>query len=398
MNAKKFALLAFVTFIAILLAQVATDEQGKHSAAPKAEGNLYPGLLDQVATVREIKINNPQNSFTVQGEGEQWKLLEKAGYPAALDKVRQVIAGVAGLEIQEAKTRNPALFERLQVEDRSAKNAQSTQITLLDKDGKALADVLVGKSEGAKVDRTRNEIYVRKAGEQQSWQVIGYLPADLAQEMTEWLDKSLMNIDAQRLKEVSFVYADGEEVNLLKLQQGDKEWQLLDIPEGQQLKGGYMLNGIASIPSNLSLDDVLAAKDFDFGDKADTATYRTFDGLVLSVRFKKQDEKTYVAFSASVDELLKAKAAEQAKPKEGEEKPAAELPDVSAEAASLNQKLADWVYVLPAFKANNLGHRMSDLAEVPKAAAETAPSDALAQPITGEMSEMLRQQLQSLGK
>lgn len=388
MNAKNLIILALVTLLMIGLAQWVSDTP-EAVKAPEVGTQLFPQLLEQSQAIQRLTVQTGEETFNLVRDGEDWFLEEKSRYPAALEKVRQVLAGLGGLSILEAKTSNPELFPRLQVEAIDAKDAQSILLSLKDKDGKELAALLVGKSQSAKGDRTRNELYVRKPGEQQSWLALGYLPIHSNKSALDWVEKQILDIDSQRMREVSFHYADGETLRIYKELKTDKDWKLADIPEGQKLKGAYLLNGIGATLDGLSLEDVQAAKDFEFSAPS-TVRFSTFDGLQVSVKMQEQDDKLHLAFSAAGQPVAEEKAAAEAEDKTA--KPEADKVDVVAEAAALNAKLKDWVYVLPNYKAMNLKKRIGELVE---AEGEAQPADALAHPGT---TDALLQQLQGLGQ
>ena len=172
-------------------------------------------------------------------------------------------------------------------------------------------------------------------------------------------------------------------------------------PPGRELLSEYEANGIASVLAGLKFDDVAKAESA-VPDPASTvsATFQTFDGLVVEITGFASEGKRYASFKASVDPAradLAAKAAQlnalaeheraqkggdnteekaEGKPAAAESAPLAVTDPVAFvaerrkslddEAAALNRIAQGWVYVLPAYKYANMDKRLEDLLK-PKA-------------------------------
>ena len=79
------------------------------------------------------------------------------------------MAGLADLRLLEAKTDQADRHARLEVEDITAKDAKSRQVTLAGADGKPLADLIVGKQNYTSDLNGLRGVYVRKPGNAQAW-------------------------------------------------------------------------------------------------------------------------------------------------------------------------------------------------------------------------------------
>ena len=94
-----------------------------------------------------------------------------------------------------------------------------------------------------------------------------------------------------------------------------------------------------------------------------TTVFETFDGLTITVTLFDEDESTWLGFSAATmpvagEDSASAESIEAA----GDTAAApAEAPDVAAEAAAINARVAGWQYELPDYKKNLLMRRWDDI-------------------------------------
>ena len=126
------------------------------------------------------------------------------------------------------------------------------------------------------------------------------------------------------------------------------------------------VNEWASAVEFLSFEDV-AKQDPASQPRADTTftTIRTFDGVVLTVRIDRHDDKPWATFAAEVDSAQAAKAAAQ---------PEAGAPDPVHEVQEIQERTAAWSYRLSEYAAKELAPEADDLTEKPaKPAAPAAP-------------------------
>ena len=79
-------------------------------------------------------------------DGDGWFVAEKGNYPAAAGKVRQIVLGMADLALVEPKTR--PIHPRLEVDDPG--KGKSTLVTLKDKAGTPLAELIIGNATTAR--------------------------------------------------------------------------------------------------------------------------------------------------------------------------------------------------------------------------------------------------------
>src|SRR5207247_10988712 len=92
-------------------------------------------------------------------------------------------------------TERPVLFGRLDLDDPTTGN--STQLTLQDRAGQTVAELIVGKRRQDRLGGGNDSVYVRKPGINRAWLARGSL--DLSGEPVEWPDRRILDIPISRI-------------------------------------------------------------------------------------------------------------------------------------------------------------------------------------------------------
>lgn len=367
MRAKGFLALTVVTAALIVGAVVAYPEST--TSNPEPGPRFFPSLgPEAVNKVTSIKVTAKGETFTVERKGDKWVVADKGGYPARFEKVKEALVSLANLRRFEEKTKDKDRLHKLDLEDPQAKGSASKRLTVA-ADGKTVADVIVGKSNDKDILFGRSLVYVRMPDSSQAWLAIG--DPKLEDTALGWIDKTLFDVKTARLKKIEQKLADGGEIVVEKAKPEDKEFALGNLPEGREIKNDRFLRYIAEGLDSLKLEDVSPAAKIDFAkNAAGSAVFRTFDGLVVTVKLAtvgaKKDEKTWATFEASVDDaaLLKDKPAK-----------GSALMDAAAvkkEAAAINAKTKGWAFQLNSTVSRFMLYKMDELLK-PAKKAEKAP-------------------------
>ncbi|HVO15763.1 MAG TPA: DUF4340 domain-containing protein [Alphaproteobacteria bacterium] len=387
MRLKTFAILSAVTAVVVVGAIV--EQSGTASATRVAGGEkLFPDLATELNGVARIEVAEHDKSFTVLRNGDQWTLRERGGYRVDPDVVKRVLSAFVEMQTVEAKTDKPASYPRIQVEDVAAKDAKSLQVTIKNTGGKDMARLIVGKPRESKTGAAADRLYVRRAGEAQSWLVKSTLSVD--KDPVRWLDRKMVDVASERVSRVTTVQPDGARLVIVKDKPGsDGKFALQGtVPAGMKPKSQGDLGAPASALTALEFDDVKPVGEIDFGKKpVGEADYRTFDGLVISIKMAEVDGNVWGLVTASVDESARpaqtdSAKSEPAKPgddkagdkKPGEDKAAAEkkapaiksLDEVKKEAAAITARVQGWAYKLPSFAVRSFQSKMADMVEKEK--------------------------------
>jgi len=390
MRKTAFFALCIATVLAVAAAMFVSTQRAPESEV--AQSALFPGLAEHINDVARIEVKSKDQKTTVRKDGERWVIEDRGGYPALFDKVKATVVAVADLEVLEPKTTNKELYPRLGVEGIDAEPSSSVLVSLADGQSKPLAALLVGKPRSGGPAGT----YVRRPDEPQAWLVRGQV--EVSADPVEWMERELLNIAPERIREITIEKAGDRPVRAFKKEPKDKDFVLADLPKGAKLKSQLTLNGLANALDQLRLDDVKKRAGFELPKGHTVTTLRGFDGLVAVVESAAIDDRTHAIFEFSYDAAAAAEpekvspapgpavdqAPAAAPAAAGTEKPAGApeaptppadapksdvpapepaKPSVADEVATLNAKVAEWVYLLPTYKGKLLAEGLSDLTE-----------------------------------
>lgn len=375
---------ALAVIAAILIAVTVFVSQRKDAASPQTGQPVFPGLKATINDVSEMSIVTQSGTITIHRAEDSWRVKEKHEYPADLGKVREALIGLAELKILEPKTRKPELYEKLGVQDVEAEGSLSTSVTLKDAAGNTLAAVIIGNDRPAGGNGDQKEMFIRKPENPQTWLAMGTL--SIEKNPGEWLDKELVRIETNRVRRLRVIHPDDTRLVLEKAKPADLDYHMVDLPEGLELQSQFTVNNVVSTVASLSMDDVNPRSEIPFDRQpVVTAVFQTFDGLEGTVKILRKDEKNYVQISAAfnADLIWKPEPEEAPEPEQasapqaaGQPEPKAQdkeapakpeqpkikpEPEVKAEIQALNKRTANWVYVIPQFRAEAILKKPQDL-------------------------------------
>jgi Domain of unknown function (DUF4340) len=359
MRARNAGMLLAAAVAVAALATVAVMRRESATTAVNVSQIVLPQLASRINETTAMEITGPKGAFRVARDAEgRWIMPEKSGYPANADKIRKAILGLAELAAVESRTDNPAQYERLGVGDPGAASS-SIGVRLLDGSGRDLANLIVGKTKTPESEQRPAEIYVRRPGEAGSWLAKGRL--GVVAESVEWLDREVFRLRRERVAEVLVTHADGEKVRVFRDKPDAADFTLAGIPKGKVATSAYDVNALPGALEFVTFEDVRRASDLNIGAGTVSARFKTFDGLVVTVRTAARDSKFWARYEIS---------AEAAAPPAG----GASLLDAEAvkkQAAEWQARVADWVYQIGDYQAKDLTRRLADLVrEEEKAPAE----------------------------
>jgi Domain of unknown function (DUF4340) len=371
MNTKSLMWLGAVTVLIAGVAAMTIQRREASEKSPEETKKLFPDLVKSVNDVASITIQKKDGEYTLQKNGDTWGSLEKKGFPVDIEPVRKTLLGLCDATLLEQKTSDKERYAKLGVQDPDAEGSTSTLVTLKDAGGKVLASLIVGKPHEGKSFGT-NEVYVRRAGESESW--LAKAALDLKDKEVDWLDKKILEVKRDRIRSVDVKHPDGEVVHIEREKPEDTNFTLANIPEGKELTFPTAASGLASSLEWLNLEDVVPASDVDFKSTPPvTCRFTTFDGLTVTVTTKDDKDKTYAKFETAYEappEAVGPKPEEkkdEASPdkkdeKKDDKKPEKKSPDeVKKESADLNARLSQWVYVIPSYNKASFTKHMADL-------------------------------------
>lgn len=368
-NTKHLTVLAAaaVIFIIATIFSESTDHGISGSGSP-----MYPDLLGQANDVVSIKIQRANaQELNLTRNKDMWQVTENNGYPADINKVRELVLGLGNLVRVEPKTKKPKNYAQIGLQNVTEEGSAATRVTVKIDPDKTIVDLLIGNSKASHSDSSKKSYYVRTASDPQSWLVDGDLPDKW--EAKDWLDINIFGIDRSRIKEVVVDHHDGEKVYIHRKDATVRDFTLDSLKPGEKVTAPFEVNNIATTFTKMTFDDVVSEKE---SGAEQTPTYtaklKTFDGLVITFQpYKKGDihlVKYMASFNAETSNVEKdAQSTATAETKSSDDKskePAAKFltPDeVKQEIAKYNAIWQGWMYQLPEFRIKNIGKKKADL-------------------------------------
>lgn len=418
MSPKTLGALAGTTGVAILLAVWATrgpatgddaadagskpggTSTGASGQAPTT-GALFPVLATRISDVSEISVKSKDSEVVLKrsdakSEGKSggkdgapvWMVTSKSNYPADANKVRDAVVSLNELRVVDHKTQKPENYAFLGVTDPESKDSPSRLVTLKDAAGQVLVGAVLGNTvaaAGAPKGETRTNIYLRRAGEAQAYQAEGRLDprASFDPDALSWLDRDVISVDAARVKSVTITHADGSRTRIEKESRDAKDFVVLGIPAGRELKYAGAASPTGGALSRVNLDDVMPIQQASEGaSPTGSAEFFTFDGLVVTVETSTKGGTGWATFAARYEEPdIEPVPSNQPPPAATDSAEKQKKADeIKNEADDLNRKASAWAYALPEFKLKQFQTTVDEMLkplDAPKSEAQPEPGVTL---------------------
>ena len=289
MNQKVVLILVIIIAVMGAVAMfVAKDE-------PAANGPvaLFPGI--NIAELDQIEMKSRGNTVTLVLKDSQWRVQEKAGYPADTSDLSELVNQLGKAKLQEKKTSRPENFARLGVDDIEQADSEAILVTLTVGDEQYA--VLVGDTSSA-----RRGSYIRKPGDDQVWLIDKSLVID--KESSDWVEPVIIDVAAEDVSYVKFLTS-GNELTFLRGEDGEFSFQ--EMPADRTLKYPTIINEPARALVKVRLEDV-ELHDPERWQGPDTALFTLKNGTVVTVQGvteegAEEDEKNHwIHFSVSPSE------------------------------------------------------------------------------------------------
>jgi hypothetical protein len=299
----------------------------RHLERATLTGDLVlPGLEHAVNTVTEVRLRKGDGTLTTLRPGaDGWSVTERA-WPAQLSKLRKLLLDLGALNVVEEKTRLPANYPALGVEDVSSPKATGTEVEVVSP--WHTWALIVGKPSGAKAG------YVRVASAVQSLLAAPLVPVEA--DPKSWLEHALIDLPAERVREIEERPPAGPGFSASRQKKEDAHFSVAPLPKGRELSGPGAADSLAAALSGLTLEDVAKAAPAD--PKATHAFFRTFDGLEVQASGRQDGARSLVVLSAR-----------------------ATAPAAGEEAQKLTARLAGWEFEIPDYKYAAIFTPVSDL-------------------------------------
>jgi uncharacterized protein DUF4340 len=254
----------------------------------------------------------------------QWSMMERSNYPASLDQVHKVLVGLATLETIEPKTATPDWFHYVNLD--APPKGNGIRIDVSDTSGRPMAAALFGTTEDIGDASGAIGIFVRRPTELQSWLVRSVF--DPKSDPGDWMDKSTIKLDRERIQEVNVTPATGPAYSARREKPSDADFKLSPVASGREPSNEAAADGVASVMTGFTFDDVKPVGQVDFS-RATKVTTKTFDGLTLTTSVVQLGQDYWAKVAATAD---------------------SSHPDAEKEAAKISAQTAPWAYKLPPYE------------------------------------------------
>ncbi len=314
-------------------------------APPVGTGALaFPGLAQRLGSAARIEVRRHDGALEITRRGDVWVLPTKGDYPIRQEKLRELLTGLTELRLMEPRTGNPEMFDRLGLEDPMRAGATSTLLRVVDAQGAALVELVIGRRRVRTQGNVPESAYVRRPSENQAWLAEGRIPVDADPQL--WLDRDIANLPRERAQRV--VIARTGEQSLVLTHSGQPDGKLaITTPADAPPADDISLDEVSRSFEFLTFLDVRREADAP-GEALGETRFELTDRLAIIARPRKQAEEIWVTLAAEGDE----------------------------EAARLNARWRGWVYQIGQWKEKAMIPRLEDLRRQ-----EEAPAPATEPPI-----------------
>lgn len=347
MKPVPFLALAALTVVVVVAALIVAAGQRSTTAIPTERERAFADLEGRENDAASLEVVTNETGFTLVRAGGGWGMRDRAGYPVHYDRIKSAVVGLAELKLLEAKTSDPARYERLQLREPEDEGAQSVRFEIRDGGGAVLASGVIGKRNPSLFGEGGGGTYLRRGADAQSWLAEGEVT--LGRTRNDWLVRDVVDVDAEDVRRAVIRQPDGAEIVVRKDARQDESFALDGVPDGRELKDSSEGKNIAGGLWRLTFEDVKPEGEVAFPESFNVAEYETFDGLRVRAEMTTVDGVVWGRFTASAGD--------------GEGEAAAAAREKAKEIAD---RAKGWVYELSAGEGERLTTRIEDILKPPE--------------------------------
>ncbi len=351
-----FYALAVATAAVVVAAGFAGAERYAKDERPAFQERVFPVLSARVNDATAIEAISSDTTVQLRRTNGGWVLADRDNYPGNADRVAKVLLELSELRRMEPKTALEKRYVRLNLQDPKAPDSRSRQIRVLDGAGTVLADTIVGRIRPA-LGVGADGVYVRLPGDPRAWSTVGTV--EIGRDVSDWVDRTVVDYDPEAIRRIRLVHPDGTAIAFVKSSREDATFVVEGLAKDAPLKEGARteIERVSDAFRAFDMWDVRARKG-ELAEGAYRAEMETFEGLILRLAFRREEQFYWGQFEAAVD-----RAAAEA---------AGKLAETERAAADLETRLGPWTYRFATYIGDRLAAKPGDFLPPPANSATPA--------------------------
>ncbi len=167
----------------LMIAFEGIGPRGGPDASAREGALALPDFASGVAALSEIEVTLADGGYTLRAADAGWIMADAGGFPIRTEPLSELVEGLATLRWAEAKTRDPAKFDRLGL-GAPEQGGAGALLEARGGDGAALGRIVLG--------RRGERFYARLPDEAQTFRVDGALPPLYSR--AAWLDLNIVDM------------------------------------------------------------------------------------------------------------------------------------------------------------------------------------------------------------
>jgi uncharacterized protein DUF4340 len=245
MKRTLIVLVAALAVLGALLLKKRSNEKSLSKDTPALDSASKAG----VTSFRVVK--KPDTSALEKKDGK-W-VVAKDGFSVDTAKFNKVLSNVFSLQTKELVSNSAARLAEYGLDSVEAKH-----VSLKDASGKAIADVVIGKTSGADYNST----YWKWEGKPEVYRTPGNFTWEIAVKDDEWKSKKLFTLTAKDVKSVETTWKDslGAAYSYKLEAVTDSTWKMTAPQDSNRVKNASALE-MASRFAEMSIDEFVAVSD-----------------------------------------------------------------------------------------------------------------------------------------
>lgn len=350
---RSFIGLAAVTAISILVLLLVPKDATQPNTS--LDELLVADVAANINDVDRVEVVISGNSIVASmvRTDAGWQLEQMGGYHANWGKLQTLLAAVAQAKVVATKTDNVEYYARLGVED-IAEGAEGNVLLNIGI-GDQITGILIGhQAQG------RQGQYVRLQDQPASVEIDRKL--DVATQLRDWADSSIIDINQSEVAEVEIIHPEGERLLVTKVSADQTDFDLVGMPQGREIKSSWSVNSLGSVLSMLDMESVQRAEEIDRGE-AVKLRLLMFSGVEILAELLQIDETYLLSLQAShpASRVLDSQEVSDAVSAEQQDIDQRAAEDVAKRVERINQKVDGWVYGISKQKYDAMSSRLEDV-------------------------------------